>query len=125
AYAINDGGLVVGEGDSTTQAHGFIYSGGTFTDLRPLGIRTAYAINNGGQVAGKNTAGHAVLYTGGSATDIGTLGGSVSRANGINANGQVVGEAETGASDAFGSLITHAFLFSNGQKIDLGSLGGT
>ena len=51
-------------------------------------------------------------------TDLGTLGGRTSRANAINALGQVVGEAATvnGA--------THAFLYADGTMKDLGTLHG-
>lgn len=61
----------------------------------------------------------AVADTTYSVRDLGTLGGPNSRAYGINEDGWVVGEAETGA----GHL--HAFLWSptNGMA-DLGTLGG-
>jgi probable HAF family extracellular repeat protein len=121
ASGVNDAGQVVGEADSATQVHGYIFQNGTFTDLRPLGIREANAINFVGQVAGKNINAHAVLYSGGSATDLGTLGGTVSTAIGINNSGMVVGESEI----TFLSSVTHAFLYVNGQMTDLGSLGGT
>ncbi len=52
-------------------------------------------------------------------TDLGTLGGTISTANGINASGQVVGYAYTAAGDR------HAFLYSNGTMTDLDTLGGT
>jgi probable HAF family extracellular repeat protein len=51
--------------------------------------------------------------------DLGTLGGSVSRAYGVNERGLVVGEAETTG----GRL--HAFAWEDGQGMkDLGDLGG-
>lgn len=51
-------------------------------------------------------------------TDIGTLGGSWSRAYGMNEHGQVVGDTVTpdGA--------THAFVWDSGAMTDLGTLGG-
>jgi probable HAF family extracellular repeat protein len=47
-------------------------------------------------------------------TDLGTLGGSRSYANGINAAGQVVG-----VSDTTGNAWVHAFLYSGGSMTDL------
>ena len=52
-------------------------------------------------------------------TDLGTLGGSESYANAINASGQVVGAANL-VGDG-----THAFLWHNGVMSDLGTLGGS
>src|ERR1700683_4682061 len=51
-------------------------------------------------------------------TDLGTLGGSFSLANGINASGQVVGFSST--ADA----TVGAFLYSGGEMTNLGSFGG-
>jgi len=42
--------------------------------------------------------------------DLGTLGLTSSSAQGINANGQVVGNAATGG-------LSHAFLYANGQHV--------
>jgi probable HAF family extracellular repeat protein len=58
-------------------------------------------------------------------TDIGTLGGTVSVANGINDSGQVVGESTTGQVDADNNPIRHATLYQAGVMTDLGTLSGT
>src|SRR6059058_3588853 len=77
------------------------------TDLGDLGQghSEAFAINDAGQVVGygcwdlcDNGQGHddmlhAFLWAHGEMTDLGTLGGSYSRANDINAGGEVVGHA--------------------------------
>lgn len=52
-------------------------------------------------------------------TDLGTLGGTTSSANAINATGQIVGESTLSNDTA-----AHAFLFSAGHMTDLGTLGG-
>jgi probable HAF family extracellular repeat protein len=52
-------------------------------------------------------------------TDLGTLGGTSSRAFGVNVQGQVVGDSTT-ASGA-----SHAFVWEIGVMTDLGTLGGT
>lgn len=51
-------------------------------------------------------------------TDLGTLGGTDSKAFGVNSFGQVVGYSYTDGNSA-----THAFLYSNGTMQDLGTLG--
>ncbi len=54
-----------------------------------------------------------------SVTDLGTLGGGTSKGYGINASGQVTGEAVTAGG------VFHAFLYTPGSGItDLGTLGG-
>ena len=54
-----------------------------------------------------------------SVTDLGTLGGGSSKGYGINASGQVTGEAVTAGG------VLHAFLYTPGSgMIDLGTLGG-
>jgi probable HAF family extracellular repeat protein len=53
-------------------------------------------------------------------TDLGTLGGTVSFANAINATGQITGGAATP-----GDATAHAFLYSAGSMKDLGTLGGS
>ena len=57
--------------------------------------------------------------------DLGTLGGSESRANGINPRGQIVGGGQEVAERLpSGEIPTHPFLWDKGVMIDLGTLGG-
>ena len=57
-------------------------------------------------------------------TDLGTLGGPGSEAFGLNNNGQVVGEWQTGRAAANGVPITHGFIWDSAHGIrDLGTLG--
>jgi probable HAF family extracellular repeat protein len=58
-------------------------------------------------------------------TDLGTLGGPSSEAIGLNNNGQVVGEWQTGRTAADGVPITHGFIWDSAHGMrDLGALGG-
>ena len=125
AYAINDGGQVVGNakmigygGDQ--HPHAFLYSGGTMIDLQAFNNTInayAYGINNSGQIVGQDATG-GFLYSGGTVTDFSPLSGGSSVAYGINNSGQVVGYA------GFGGGYSQAFLYSGGNMNDLGNLGG-
>ena len=50
--------------------------------------------------------------------DLGTLGGSFSQANAINATGQIVGSSGTTGT------ASRAFMWSGGKMTNLGTLGG-
>lgn len=135
AYGVNDLGQVVGISQSAGGAtHGFLYTGGSMTDIGSLGGDTyANAINAGGNIAGSSfntTAGTFRAFRTGAgggidvASDLGTFpsaGSLDSFAYGINAAGQTVGYAYNGTSN-------HAFRTSAGGSIDaasdLGTLGG-
>src|SRR6476659_3615711 len=123
---------------ATTAAHAASY---TVTDLGMLGgtESSGSALNAGGQVTGSSyTIGdagqHAYLWkptvsggASGAMTDLGTLGGTQSFGNGLNASGQVAGESFT-TDDA----ASRAFLWkpttpggASGTMYNLGTLGGT
>jgi probable HAF family extracellular repeat protein len=53
--------------------------------------------------------------------DLGTIGGTLSRAFGINNRGQVVGHTTVAPNN----FDVHPFLWDKGTLIDLGTLGGT
>jgi probable HAF family extracellular repeat protein len=107
----------------------------TATDLGTLGgdSSSAWGINDAGQVVGESYTAegpdpsgiltpHAFMTGPGGAgmTDLGTLGGSSSRAFGINDAGEVVGSSDTRDG------VAHAFITGpNGTGMrDLGTLGG-
>jgi probable HAF family extracellular repeat protein len=118
AYGINDSGQIVG--DSASSA--FLYSNGVMTYLTPPGtdLSTAAAINNSGQIAGQaGVPGVAFLYSDGAFTPLSLPApyNYESRATGINASGQVIGDSEDISSSP------RAFLYSGGKMTDLGTLG--
>src|SRR6478752_202912 len=113
----------------------------TVTDLGMLGgtESSGSALNASGHVAGSSyttgdAAQHAYLWrptvsggASGAMTDLGTLGGTQSFGNGLNASGQVAGESFT-TDDA----ASRAFLWkpttpggASGTMYNLGTLGGT
>lgn len=133
ASGINNNGQVVGKAYTAgyyTQPHAFLYSSGVMTDLGTLQsgrYAQSYAsgINNNGQVVGTSdaivgysTTQHAFLYSDGIMTDIGPTVSPVSRAVGINDNGQIV----INGNDT-GGLAWHAYLYSNGAMTELGGFG--
>lgn len=126
ALDINNKGQIVGF-STTSQGyeHGFFYSDGLMTAIRPFGnynqSSRAIAINDNGQVCGtasiKNGGSHAFLYSNWVKTDLGTLGGSYSVGAGINNSGQVCGISYvSGTSEA-------PFIYANGTMTNLGISG--
>ncbi|HVT93796.1 MAG TPA: DUF3466 family protein [Bryobacteraceae bacterium] len=123
AYAVNEGGDVVGYGNTGSGAfRGFYWTGTTLISIGTLGGDNSYAmdINDSGQIVGDASTSsgylHAFSTTGGAMQDLGTLGGTSSFAYGVNNSGLVVGYSTT--SDGG----THAFLYENGEMVDLNSL---
>src|SRR5207302_313960 len=101
-WGINAAGQIVGRYGLT----GFLYSGGTYTDINPPGGETfqggtaAAGINDSGQIAGWYTTGlnaftgfrqHGYVYSGGSYTTLDDpLASGATQANGINNFGTIV-----------------------------------
>lgn len=81
-------------------------------------------LNTNGHVAGYYLASDATqrafFWAAGTGVDLGSLGGSITVANGLNNLGQVVGYAATPGDASY-----NAFVWSGGTLVDLGTLGGT
>ena len=131
AFGINNSGQIVGDSQNATDDHRpALFDGGGVKDLN-VGVaqnsnafRTAYAINDAGQVAGRTDTDQGAIHAfvlaspGGDLKDIGTLGGTNSEALAINKSGEAVGDAETSNGTP------HAFLYRKGSTRDLGTLPG-
>ena len=118
--AINASGRIVGWSDLPSRSgvetpHAFDFF--THTDFGP---GSDNAVNNNGDSAGyiiTNSATTAFVALNGSRVLLGTLGGTSSKAYGINDDDTVVG-----SSDVAGVGATHAFIYSNGNMVDLNTL---
>lgn len=145
-FTINDSGTVVGLVDrryETPYASGshkgvFVYADdGGFREIGPYEgtYSQANRLNNLGQVAVLSWRGYetndawfyvenAIRFTPGRGFErLGDLGGSYSRAMGINSNGDVVGTANTQHTNDFEH--NHAFHYSDKHgMVDLGTFGG-
>ncbi len=141
AFGVNDSGQVVGTSrgrvDGKDRSRAFVWEdlngngvsdGAEMIDLGTLGgdFSEAKSINNLGQVVGWATGdefagSRAFLWEDldgngqsdpGEMIDLGTLGGTSSEAKFINDSGQVVGSADTSATNKDGWFIKHAFLIT-------------
>ena len=129
AYGINDASVVVGSAlTADTGRQAFIYSDGA---MRQLTLGTVFEseardINNADQVVGwfkttQSSPSRAFLWANGVRTDLGALAsGAASRANAINEDGIVVGQADT---DATGTS-ARGFRWQNGSMQALPTLHG-
>ena len=102
-------------------ARAFKFGGETgLLPLDDLGVESfANDMNGLNQAVGSvtsNTFEHAALWIFTALTDLGTLGGTDSRAQGINDSTHIVGVADTGAETE------HAFLWHDGAMTDLNDL---
>jgi len=85
------------------------------------GLVSATAIDDADTIVGQTLGRHAGVFASGATVDLGTLGGTSSMANAINAAGQIVGSALLA-----GDMAEHAFLSTGAGAglVDLGDLGG-
>jgi probable HAF family extracellular repeat protein len=115
AYAINERGDIVGDASiNGKHSMGVIWRGGKATALGA--DLTPFKLNESDQVIGSRRGG-AFLWEKGTLTNLGTLGGSSTTPNAINASGSVVGGSDVAPEKS------HAFLWQAGKLTDLGSTG--
>ena len=107
--SINNSGQIVG----ASGGGAFLWQNGNISSLE--GLRSAWGINNAGQVVGG-----AFLWQDGKLTDLGSLGGGGTMALAINDLSMVVGFS----FPAIGDVTLHAFLWQDGQMTDLGAAPG-
>jgi probable HAF family extracellular repeat protein len=136
AHDINNAGTIVGISNNGSVSRATRWVGGVASDLGTIAgtvsaTGRAWAINQGGQVAGlsTNTLGtsQATLWSGGTITNLTSLGDGTrfSQALGINDSGVVVGSSSTGQT--VGQLIgttsttsiTRAFTWNSGVIAEL------
>lgn len=135
ASAINNRGEIVGLSGiiRIDWRHAFVYRNGSMKDLGEFSLindREGPAINDSSQITQVLTVSpaprlqiHASLNAGRQNHDLGTLPGCVfSVGNGINSQGQIVGEAMSLAR--VGGMVDHAFLYSGGRITAIGTLPG-
>jgi len=130
--AVNQQGQVTGtSGESAFRSD----SGAVMEDIGTPGLTRSrgFAISGSGQVVGDSTFGesevtHAALFENGSVRDLAAFENPelFSRANGLNAYGQVVGVFQSRSNGEYGrAFITNPFQSAKGQALtDLGTLGG-
>jgi len=117
AFGINDRGQIVG----SVGPHGFVYSAGVYTTIDVPGatFTACFAINNAGTIVGNyrdSLGAHGFVLRDGSFATIdvpgaGTANGAATRAYGINAAGQIVGDFDVAVGTG---AATHGYLLSDG-----------
>jgi probable HAF family extracellular repeat protein len=119
---------------SPTAWHAFLWQAGVMRDLGTLGGLNSFAVANNerGQAAGisfTTTAPNPAtglptidpfLWDGKKMIDLGTLGGTIGFGNGLNNQGQVVGQ-----SNLEGDHTHHAFIWDRGVLTEIGTFGGS
>jgi probable HAF family extracellular repeat protein len=131
AFGLNNSGQAVGDSQNAADDHRpALFDNGAVKDLvvsvaqNSDTFRTAYAINEAGQIVGRTDTDQGAIRAfllasrGGDLKDIGPLGGNNSEALAINKSGEVVGDAETSNGTP------HAFIYRRGSTRDLGVLEG-
>lgn len=130
AWAINNGGQVVGRSDTSFGEHAFLWEKGKILDLGTLPSYThsaAMGINDQGKIVGRvyrPTQGpywtwpsRAFCWKGGRMAELGLPRGCVNaQASAINSGGQIVGRAVDRAGR------TRAIIWDRGTTVDLGQL---
>lgn len=123
ARAVNASGAIAGwivDGNFK----GVIWSGGTTTEVPGTSFAQVFALNDAGTVAGTYFAFDGTLRAfrwtpGGAPQLLDSLGGFMSNGNGIDGQGDVVGDSHNGAGNAIAVLWPAA-----GGLVELGTFGG-
>lgn len=127
AEAISNNGLVAGYSVLTNGfIHGFVYNGGTLTDIGTLaggGNSFGYGVNTSGTVVGEadDASGEfrPVIYANGALRDLSPGGVAFGQARAINDAGLIAGGGRL-----VGAEFAHALVYDGATVRDLGTLGG-
>jgi MYXO-CTERM domain-containing protein len=126
-YGLNNAGQVVGYTYNGGHTTAYVSKDGSTTSLHPANSNIdnsqAHGINESGTAVGQvsyhNGPTRAAVFSNGSVQILGTLGGTYSSGNAINASGQVAGISSTASGDQHG-FVTRA----DGSLVDIDTLGG-